>query len=225
MNIWSDTLEADLAWRESELGSLKLMAASEAKESVRYRALLRALWCLLYAHYEGFFKFSWDYYLDVLQKLEVPRKDAIDELAQFSLKKAFRGLKSDLSDTALWKHFTNDFDIWMSEKMKFEVGLETGGNLSPSIARETHLCLGLPCFEIDSGEIQLKALVDRRNEIAHGKPLVIKTLDDYQQYELTAVRAMHELALAILDSLESKKYLKSNTLEDPGLSPHQTRTV
>lgn len=45
-------LELDLKWREAELASLKRQAIISAKDSVAYRSLLRAMWALLYAHFE-----------------------------------------------------------------------------------------------------------------------------------------------------------------------------
>lgn len=60
-------LERDLKWREAELASLKRLAITSSTETVAYQGLLRALWALLYAHYEGFTKFCWDTVLDHIQ--------------------------------------------------------------------------------------------------------------------------------------------------------------
>ena len=68
MSTWSDQIEADLKWREGELASLKLLAASADHGSDRQRAILRALWAMLYAHYEGFCLFCWDLMLSAIEK-------------------------------------------------------------------------------------------------------------------------------------------------------------
>jgi len=60
-------LEKDLQWREAELASLKRLAINATSNSVTHQSLLRALWALLYAHYEGFTKFAWDTLLDHIQ--------------------------------------------------------------------------------------------------------------------------------------------------------------
>ena len=215
MSSLADAIESDLAWREAELGSLKLLAAREDQKSVRYRALLRALWCLLYAHYEGFFKYTWDLYLETIERLAVPRRDATEELARFSLKTEFKTMKGDLSDAKLWSYFTSDFASWMAQAMTFNCKLETDSNLWPSVARKNLTAVGLPCSVIDANELKLSALVTRRNDIAHGKPMVIKTLSDYQPYEDAAVLAMHELGIAVLESVESKAYLLPASVGPP----------
>jgi hypothetical protein len=54
MEDWDKQIEEDLDWREAELASFKILISSAPKGSVRESALLRAIWALLYAHYEGF---------------------------------------------------------------------------------------------------------------------------------------------------------------------------
>lgn len=96
----------------------------------------------------------------------------------------------------------------MEESLTFPLKLETENNLWPAIARQNSLAMGLPHAAIDANELQLKALVARRNEIAHGKRLVIRRVEEYQRYEEAALVTMHELAVGIIESLEDKKYLK-----------------
>ena len=209
MSIWSNTLETDLAWREAELASLKVLVASEKEGTVRHRVLLRSLWCILYAHFEGFYKFAWDYYLESLEHQNITREQAQECLAKFSLKKNFSLLRRDTSDSVLWLHLSSHFEDWMSQQLTFKERLETESNLWPSVAKGNNVSVGLPYVELDSNDVQLRSLVSRRNEIAHGKPLVIKKLEDYQPYEQSALLAMHELAVGVLESLEMGKYLRS----------------
>jgi hypothetical protein len=62
--------------------------------------------------------------------------------------------------------------------------------------------------------VKLKSLVARRNEIAHGQKMTISSLTEYQEYENAAIVVMHELAISVLEALESKCYLS-----DPSTSP------
>ncbi len=208
MDDWGKLLEADLSWREGELASLKLLVSDSVRGTPRHATLLRAMWTLLYAHYEGFFKFAWDFYLDTLEKMGVARRDSANELARFSLAKRFRELRGDLSNGALWDCFTKHFEGWMKEDLRFEIRLETESNLWPNLAQKNSAEIGLPSAEVDAHELELRALVSRRNDIAHGKKMVIDSLDEYQKYEDAAVMAMHELAVAVLESLEQKRYLR-----------------
>ncbi|MCU1308971.1 MAG: hypothetical protein JWO20_96 [Candidatus Angelobacter sp.] len=97
----------------------------------------------------------------------------------------------------------------MLEETTFDVKLETDSNLWPSVARKNCSELALPSEYVTTHELKLKALVSRRNDIAHGKRMIIKTLSDYQPYEEAALQTMHELAIAVLEALESKSHLKA----------------
>lgn len=208
MSDCAKQLEEDLSWREAELASLKLLVSDATVGSVRHTSLLRALWVMLYAHYEGFFKFAWDLYLEQLEQLGVTRGQSTDSLARFSLSKNFRALRADLSPKSLWGCFTCDFGAWMKDQLRFEVRLETNSNLWPGLAKENSIEVGLPTTKLDAYEVELRALVSRRNDIAHGKSMVVRDLAEYQKYEDAATLAMHELAVAVLEALEQKQYLR-----------------
>jgi len=64
MTRWAREIENDLRWREAELASLKAHAISTRSNDVAHKAALRAIWAMLYAHYEGFTKFCWELALD-----------------------------------------------------------------------------------------------------------------------------------------------------------------
>lgn len=205
---WADILESELSWREAELASLKLLVLEAQAGSVRQSSLLRALWTMLYAHYEGFCKFAWDFYLENLEQLGVTREVCSPAVARFSLAKKFRELRGDTSSSAFWSVCTAGFDEWMKQQLKFELRLETRYNLWPNLLRDNSSELNLACKVVDQNELKLKTLVGRRNEIAQRKKLLIRSLEEYQPYEETAVLVMHELAVSVLDCLEKKTYLK-----------------
>jgi MAE_28990/MAE_18760-like HEPN len=207
---WAKVLEDDLNWREAELASLKLLVTDSVPGSVRQSSLLRALWTMLYAHYEGFCKFAWDFYLENLEQLGINRDVCCTPLARFSLTKRFRELRGDTSNTSLWSVCASDFNEWMKEELKFELHLETKCNLWPRLLRDNSSEIDLPHGMVEEHELKLKTLVARRNEIAHGKKMVISNLAEYQPYEDAVVLVMHELAVAVLDCLEKKTYLKTN---------------
>jgi hypothetical protein len=209
MSKWLKELEDDLNWRETELAILKKQAVLASKDSDRYRVLLRAMWALLYAHYEGFCKFAWDVYLEELQKAGVKRKDCKDEIAKLSLQKKFKNLKGDLSSESLWDFGQTGFGLMLEDNLDFQIRLETQSNLYPSLFKENVIQAGLTCTLIDKYQIELKALVTRRNEIAHGQKMTIKNIDEYKKYEDAALEVMHELAISIIDCLDKKLYLKS----------------
>lgn len=209
MSKWLKQLEDDLDWRETELAILKKQAVLASKDSDRYRVMLRAMSALLYAHYEGFCKFAWDVYLEELQKAGVKRKDCKDEIAKLSLQKKFKTLKGDLSPESLWDFGQTGFGIMLEDNLDFQIRLETQSNLYPSLFKENVIQTGLTCTLVDKYQIELKALVMRRNEIAHGQKMTIKNIDEYKKYEDAALEVMHELAVSIIDCLDKKLYLKN----------------
>jgi hypothetical protein len=208
MNNWSQQIEDDLRWREEELVSLKLQAISMDKNSIRHKALLRAMWVLLYAHYEGFCKFTWDLYLEELAKLAIKRKEFKDEFIKFSLSKIFKETKKSSHDD-IWNFICVDFHSLLEDKLDFPDKLTTKSNLAPHLLRENSLKVGIDCKLIDYYNIEIKTLVGRRNDIAHGKVNQIKSVEEYQKYEKATFEVMHELAVLIVDCLEKRLYLKN----------------
>jgi MAE_28990/MAE_18760-like HEPN len=209
MSSWADQIEADLKWREAELGSLKLQAASAPPKSDRQRALLRALWTMLYAHYEGFCKFCWDTLLDEIEKAPCVRCDATEEIARLSLAKAFQEFRKDTSSDGIWSFFNITLPGKMNEPVAFPIRLETRSNLWPNLARENNKAVGLASTQIDAYAAQLGALVGRRNEIAHGRKLVVDTLDEYAEYEKVVMLVLHELAVSVVDTLDKRRFARS----------------
>jgi MAE_28990/MAE_18760-like HEPN len=209
MSDWASQIESDLAWREAEIASLKLLAASSPARSNRQRALLRAMWAMLYAHYEGFCKFCWDLFLAAIETEGPARKELRVPIAKFSLLKVFKTLRGDASDDKLWDFFHGDLAIHLAEPAAFPVKLETKSNLWANLAIENNDAVGLSCQYFGQLKAQLNRLVNQRNEIAHGKKLVIGSLSEYQPYEDAAFLAMHEVAVAVVECLEKKTYLES----------------
>jgi hypothetical protein len=107
----------------------------------------------------------------------------------------------------------------MKEQLTFELSLETDSNLWPNLLRDNSTEVDLPHKKVDEHELKLKALVARRNEIAHGKKMVIASLAEYQPYEDAAILVMHELAVAVLECLEKKTYLRSGLVHNPAENP------
>ncbi len=205
----SDQIEQDLRWREAELASLKVLVVESDRGSVREATLLRAIWALLYAHYEGFFKFAWDLYLDHLENSRIPRNLCRREIAELSLTKEFNRLRGNLSSSSLWTFCQEELPQLLTNTASFEIKLDTRSNLWPQVIRENSAQAGLRCATVESNDAKLKALVRRRNEIAHGQKMIVRNLGEYQDYEDIALVAMHELAVEVLQAIETKNYLNS----------------
>ena len=214
MSSWERRLEEDIDWRFEELASLKLQIAGHGKGTTTYRSLLRAMWAMLYAHYEGFCLFALRVYLDQLEKLGLKREECKEALVVFSFEKEFRQFRGDTSSPNCFKFFAQKLGLLLKSNLEFvrndenEYDLTGRSNLYPKHLTENcnAVCLTVPV--IATYEDKLRALVGRRNGIAHGKKIIIATLEDYQLYEEAASNVMLGIAYAIIDAMSNKTFLK-----------------
>jgi hypothetical protein len=204
MNAWAQEIEGDLKWREEELAALKKLCVSSSDGSVERRGMLRALCALLYAHYEGFYKFCWDYLVDHITSTKIKRSDLSRQFYSLSAKKDISRLISRAGGDLLLCN-SREIDSISSAPANFE-RLETKSNLWPNVARENNELIGFRCDVLDEASVRLKLIVGRRNEIAHGKKLVIKDIEEYLLYEDAAFLAMHEVATSLIECIEKKSY-------------------
>ena len=206
-------LERDLRWREEELASLKHQIVIQTNGTVAERSLLRAIWAMLYAHYEGFCRFALNVYLDHVKATGIVRSKCRDKLTLFSLRGTFKSFRSDLSDQRCYDFFQHELATILNEAVDFERDQRTQeyklageSNLSPELLKENcdNLCLNVP--SVASHHTRLWQLVDRRNKIAHGKSEVIRDLDQYQVFENAAIEVMYELCLVISDAVTNNHF-------------------
>ena len=206
-------LEQDLKWREAELASLKRLAITSSTETVAYQALLRSLWALLYAHFEGFTKFCWDTVLDHIQTEGVPAGELEKKFAMLALEGDFKRLRGDLTSPSIWKFFEGVLPISLTAHAAFsdEGRLKTDSNLWPNVFERESSRLGIECTELHKYRPRIKALVARRNDIAHGKSMVIAGLSEYHDYENATLCLMHELAIKSIEIIDGKSYMAAPT--------------
>ncbi len=201
-------LELDLKWREAELASLKRLAITSSTETVAYQGLLRALWALLYAHFEGFTKFCWDTVLDHIQSEAIPTGQLDRRFAMLALEGNFKCLRGDLASASIWQFFDEALPKALIAQAEFsdEGRLKTDSNLWPNVFERESSKLGIECAELQKHRPRIKALVARRNDIAHGKSMVIASLSEYHDYENATLCLMHELAIKSIEIVDGKAY-------------------
>jgi hypothetical protein len=207
MPDWDKKLEQDLEWREAELIALKLQTIEADEDTIRYKALLRALWAMLYAHYEGFCKFALDTYLDALTELKPLHMDCKDQIAALSMQNQFKELSGDLSNENC-ASFIHEFSSILNQPVKFDFEFAIQGNLPPRTLLSNYQCVCLPTNPVENNQRKLAALVSRRNDIAHGKDVPVKDFTEYQEHEDVVFTVIYDLAIAIIEALEQKQYLK-----------------
>src|SRR5258708_7085405 len=126
MSAWVQALEADLKWREDEIAALKHQVAQHRKGSLPYRALLRALWAMLYAHYEGFCKTAITVYLDELKRKNVTRGHCREDFVIFSLGREFRTMKTNASAAECYIFFQRTMPTLLAACLECEIDPTTG---------------------------------------------------------------------------------------------------
>jgi hypothetical protein len=211
MNI-DTVLESDLDWRTAELVSLKRLAINAEKGSTAHRSLLRAMWAMLYAHFEGFTKFCWDTILDHIQNENLTKGQLSDEFALITLEKEFRLLRGALSGQAIMKFIRSDINVAFGSSVEFpdEVRLKTNSNLWPNVFEDESQKNGIVCEELDKHRQKIKSLVARRNEIAHGKSMTIESVEEYHIYEDATLCIMNELAIKIIEIINARQYVNAS---------------
>lgn len=208
MTDCSRTLEEDLTWREAELASLKRIAIVNSENEILLRAMLRACWALLYAHFEGFTKFCWDLVLDQVQDQNVSIQELSEEFQLLALEKSFRNLRGNSSSSSLWRFFNTVLPNEIQQKASFppDCRLETECNLWPNVFERECAKIGITSVELQSYCLRIKALVSRRNDIAHGKNMTVNSVDEYSEYEHVTFLVLHDLAVQVLELIENKAY-------------------
>lgn len=199
-------LEEDLKWREAELASLKRLAINAPADSITFRGLLRAMWAMLYGHFEGFSKYCWDTVLDRVQQAGIPTNNLSRDFMLLALEPSFQSHRGNLDGKSIWGYFGTALPAALQETATFPIDarLKTESNLWPNIFERESKRIGITCVELDVHRTRIKTLVARRNDIAHGKKMTIATLAEYHEYENAALCVMHELAIRAMEVIEGE---------------------
>ncbi len=200
-------IDADLIWREQELGSLKLLAVRESHDKAKLTTILRAMTAMLYAHYEGFSKFCWELFVAEVGKLQPVTRELTNELKRTVLRGALSKLRHS-TDLEIVEYLVQYDSMSRMRQLDFgAVKIETESNLWPETFKKLGTQLGLECSYVVKYETTIKSLVGQRNGIAHGEKLIIDRIDKYENLEKSTLLIMHELAISTMQSLEDQHYL------------------
>lgn len=213
MRNWHGEIEDDLKWRENELQFLKKIAFDTREDHVKNVTALRSLWVMLYAHYEGFCKFVWDIYLDHIEQSRVQNKNLSSSIMLISLSKELDRKRKGITNKLLCDFCAVEYHQYLEQYAHFsdENKLSTKSNLYPNVMDENNekLSLSLSSLAEGNNRTNIKALVSRRNDIAHGKKMYIRNLEEYQIYEESAFNIMIDLACEIIEAIEQRIHLKT----------------
>lgn len=202
-----DNLDNDLAWRIKELSIIK-NKIPQAKNNEQ-EALIRAGVTILYAHWEGFVKNAAECYLNFVSLRRLKHNELQSCFLALCLKSKINELntnKFELQQAAV------DFLLNELEKrayVPYEGVIETKSNLKFWVFRDICIIIG-----VDYKKYQLKEkaidilLVERRNNIAHGKYLSIDYNDYITIYDMV-IQMMRDIKNDIISAATTQRYKKT----------------
>ena len=221
-------VEAERAWRDDEIRRLQNLCESvtDSSEKDQYR---RALILMLYAHFEGFCKFTLALYCSAINAARINCDQADVALVASSLADVFHDLRHPEKKSDIFRHslpddrkihvFAKDREFVQRsvEFMRRTVEIPDGAvdmesNLTPTVLSKNLFRLGFrhDAFEQFNGDIN--KLLEFRNKIGHGEirvGIIKKTYDDLR----TSVdRVMTGITIVVMRALEQDEYLKEETL-------------
>ncbi|GGY64593.1 hypothetical protein GCM10011613_05460 [Cellvibrio zantedeschiae] len=192
-----EQLEEERAWREAEIRFLDNSQRSLEKEEDRM-LMRRSILCLIYAHIEGFVKFSFSLYVDEINKKNLLCYQVKPVIAAATLSREFLALsenrkskifRSDLSDDKhLRKLFRqaefieNIFDVKNYEVKIPEEYINTEDNVGITVLEKLMCKVGLDHTDLRDVNAPLGRLLNVRNDISHGKRRAGIDHKDYEEF-------------------------------------------
>jgi hypothetical protein len=201
-------LQEELAWRKKELTHIKFLIESANKNELDFN--LRIGITFLYAHWEGFVKESTAYYINFLRNQNYTYGELTDCFVGWTLKPKIK-LCLNSEKVSLYYEV---IDILVNKKNELaEIPPEQKLFETPFILnyeKFVDLCfiLGIRqnLFELKRNFIDLE-LVDKRNNVAHGRRFYIKTTD-YDEYHKTIISMLDAFYSEFSDVIINKRYKK-----------------
>lgn len=196
-----EEIERDLSWREAELAMLRILLSNNSITEREKLVLFRAAWALLYAHYEGFCKFSLTVYFDALKNSGAKCGDFSPKTQAFALTDKLKEVRNlppvDLLSTMVG-FAAND----LQQTVEFP-DVDTESNLWPRTLARLLEDADLEVETLPLHNRAIATLVNRRNKIAHGEREIIPEFNYYISFEDAVKTIMYDLALAIDGKLSS----------------------
>lgn len=197
-------IDRDLAWRKKELIALN----SHAETHRENKHILRAVFPLICAHYEGFLKNSAAIYLQHVSDLRIPLIELKHAFAPFLLKSEFftcDGSKRASVRARVITGYNNFLNTPMiiPDPKSF---IDTESNPKPEVLIEIFDSLG-----IDSSSFHTKftfindSLLKTRNSIVHGEYCDI-SFREFQEVMSTTLDIMEQIKNILLDSSVNAVY-------------------
>ncbi|QTP14794.1 MAE_28990/MAE_18760 family HEPN-like nuclease [Serratia symbiotica] len=215
-------VELERTWREEEIRSLNNIM--EKSDDISIYMMRRAVICLLYAHIEGFVKFSFNLYIDGINKMELKCNEVKPILAAAVYYKDFlkmnnpdiknRIFKKTLPDDShlhrifRYEEFFEKLSDVMDGKIFIADGyVNTESNVGKEILQKLLYQVGLSHTSLDQVIGPLTRLKNKRNDISHGVDKAKVEYEEYKAYYDCSINIMTELIMVLFSAYQRKDFL------------------
>lgn len=215
-------VELERTWREEEIRSLNNIM--EKSDDVSIYMMRRAVICLLYAHIEGFVKFSFNLYIDGINKMELKCNEVKPVLAAAVYYKDFLKMNNpDIKNRLFKKTLPDDSHLHrifryeefferLSDVMDGKIFIADGyvnteSNVGKEILQKLLYQVGLSHTSLDQVIGPLTRLKNKRNDISHGIDKAKVEYEEYKAYYDCSINIMSELIKVLFSAYQRKDFL------------------
>lgn len=215
-------VELERTWREEEIRSLNNIM--EKSDDISIYMMRRAVICLLYAHIEGFVKFSFNLYIDGINKMELKCNEVKPILAAAVYYKDFLKMNNpDIKNRIFRKTLPDDSHLHrifryeeffekLSDVMDGKIFIADGyvnteSNVGKEILQKLLYQVGLSHTSLDQVIGPLTRLKNKRNDISHGVDKAKVEYEEYKAYYDCSINIMAELIMVLFSAYQRKDFL------------------
>lgn len=221
--IFQEQLELEREWREAEIRFLNNL--QEGMSETDRAKIRRSIICLLYAHIEGFVRFSFSLYVDQVNSKGLTCKDVSPAIAAAAFARELKALKDVNSKSPFFinslpddKHLhvfarevdfiSNIGDFYDHPVVIAEGYVNTESNVGREVLEKMLFQVGLEYSDLKEAYSPLNRLLNVRNDIAHGKRKQGINDEDYSVFLNCCRNVMNTIARRLTHSFGTEKYLK-----------------
>ncbi|MEA3696750.1 MAE_28990/MAE_18760 family HEPN-like nuclease [Enterobacter hormaechei] len=217
-------VEIERSWREEEIRALNNLISKNENINDKNR-IKRAVICLLYAHVEGFVKFSFTLYIDAINKMDLSCHQVKPILAAAVYYVDFLKMNNPDSKNKIFKKalpddshlhriyryeefFDKIYDV-LDAKIKIEDGyINTESNVGKEVLQKLLYQVGLSHNSLDKVIGPLTRLKNKRNNISHGIDKSPIEDDEYHEFYNCSMGIMGELTKVLFSAFQNKDFLR-----------------
>lgn len=211
-------IQADSAWRKKEISSLKQRVARAEGES--RTMMMRAGVLILYAHWEGFVKFSAETYIthinERIARFNAPLTEHYRELLMWRCvqrKGEYPHAKTPLGFLDVLQEWKTKPDTKLSSDM-----IDAESNLNSVVLRKILRIIDIPFVDFESKQNLIdEKLLGRRNPIAHGQKRAI-TIDEYNEADRDVRLLLETFQQKIEDCVQNSSFVDRQAPEAQALT-------